>query len=270
MSVIYFQLAIVATISGAYLISVTRGWARKKARTAALIVTFLWLVWTVGMVFTAPLFLIQAGVAIGTFYLVWHLSSKQDQLESLRIRLRDSLDGFPEEVYEAVLDEARKSHGIEVITGNQHFDALVDALDEAKQRLIILSGWVTNYVVDEDMEIRLRTALNRGVNVFIGFGWTSHRIHEEVRPENQAAYKRLRRISTWAESNSTGKLRLKEFPNHAKLVVCDDKYLISGSHNWLSNRHGRNFELSHKITDTYVVRKAADVAIGKFNNRPKI
>jgi phosphatidylserine/phosphatidylglycerophosphate/cardiolipin synthase-like enzyme len=262
--VIYFQIAVVATIVGAYQIATLRGWERSKARKAAAVVMGLWLLWTVQMVFWAPLFIIQIGVAIGTLAVVWKMSRQKKQLASLKSELGQALDGFPKEIIENVSQHAWKSNRIEAITGDRHFEALVEAIEEARLRLIIMSGWVTNYVVDEDMEQRLRAALARGVDVFVGFGWTSTHIPQKSRPENQDGYKRLQAISAWANSSASGQLRIRVFPNHAKLVVCDGNYFMSGSHNWLSNRHGQNFELSHKISDPEAVKQTADVAIAKF------
>jgi hypothetical protein len=124
------------------------------------------------MVFWAPLFIIQIGVAIGTLAVVWKMSRQKKQLASLKSELGQALDGFPKEIIENVSQHAWKSNRIEAITGDRHFEALVEAIEEARLRLIIMSGWVTNYVVDEDMEQRLRAALARGVDVFVGFGWT--------------------------------------------------------------------------------------------------
>ena len=40
----------------------------------------------------------------------------------------------------------------------------------------------------------------------------------------------------WSEKQNTdGLIIVRYYPNHAKLLICDDKWLVAGSFNWLSN-----------------------------------
>ena len=43
------------------------------------------------------------------------------------------------------------------------------------------------------------------------------------------------------------RLHFKEFKNHSKVIVVDNKYRIVGSNNWLSNRKYSNSEYSIKV-----------------------
>ena len=47
--------------------------------------------------------------------------------------------------------------------------------------------------------------------------------------------------------NDKRQLHFKEFKNHSKVIVVDNKYRIVGSNNWLSNRKYSNSEYSIKV-----------------------
>ena len=64
---------------------------------------------------------------------------------------------------------------IPINTPAEHHTLLKRALSNAEQQVIILCGWVTDYVVDHEFKDLLTAALDRGVNVFIGYGYTEEK-----------------------------------------------------------------------------------------------
>ena len=62
-----------------------------------------------------------------------------------------------------------------------------------------------------------------------------------MRPSRRTLIRRrlkptLNVLREWCADNDTkGILVVKKFPNHAKVLIRDDKYAVMGSFNWLSN-----------------------------------
>ena len=59
-----------------------------------------------------------------------------------------------------------------VIKNENHLDVLKKALNDSKSKLYIYSGWL-NVAVIEIIKKELEDSLNRGIEIFIGYGWES-------------------------------------------------------------------------------------------------
>jgi phosphatidylserine/phosphatidylglycerophosphate/cardiolipin synthase-like enzyme len=106
-----------------------------------------------------------------------------------------------------------------------HPPLLRRAIEEASRRLVIISPWITDAVVDQNFLRKLTERLDRGVEVYIGYG---------LGPEEKvsSAIRQLEGLS-------------RQFPNlhfvrlgdtHAKILIKDDEWLVTTSFNWLSFR----------------------------------
>lgn len=103
------------------------------------------------------------------------------------------------------------------------------ALMDAKQELDIQSPWMTPKVVDEIFIDKLSRLLTKGVIVKIAYGIADDK---NVKNKNSITDD----VVIYLKS------RLKRYPNfkiqqgnsHNKMLICDDKFLINGSYNWLS------------------------------------
>ena len=135
---------------------------------------------------------------------------------------------------------------IEKIRGKDHLKALETAIADSKSTLCILSGWISNSVVDNQISSLLSEAMRRGVEIYIGYGYEFKGQHQRNENTN-LALRTLEQIRV--QVTDKGKLYVKEFPNHEKIIVVDNGYIICGSNNWLSNRHFLNSEYSIKIVD---------------------
>jgi len=56
-------------------------------------------------------------------------------------------------------------------------------------------------------------------------------------------------------NKGAGKIICKKFPNHSKILLCDSRYAICGSANWLSYTGYHNREVSVKITDKKLIKE---------------
>lgn len=108
----------------------------------------------------------------------------------------------------------------------EHADLLAEALRNARKRLLIISPWVKNAVVNTDFMARLEQRLRVGATVTIAHGYG-----DDDSGSDPAALRRLLNLANRYETFSV--VRLKN--THAKILIFDDQW-VSTSFNWLSFR----------------------------------
>ena len=59
-----------------------------------------------------------------------------------------------------------------------------------------MSGWLSSYVINNKFIKILEQALNRGVKIFIGFGWEDSKGQHANNQSTQAAFSNLLNISS--------------------------------------------------------------------------
>ncbi|UTR14543.1 AAA domain-containing protein [Salipaludibacillus sp. LMS25] len=131
------------------------------------------------------------------------------------------------------------------------------ALDYAESSIVIISPWITNYVVDSRFKEKLNSLINHDVKVKIIFGY--HKSNYKLDQLDQIVD-----LDCTSRNNSQIVYAIKAIyqllgdqliynpPMHTKLLLIDEKYLVIGSFNWLSNsgeRAGVKDEISCIITD---------------------
>lgn len=122
---------------------------------------------------------------------------------------------------------------------------LHEAIDICEERLLILSGFISRRVVDNQFINKLRKALDRGVKIWVGYGFGKFDTYD-VKRENP----------DWYEAENALNLLAKEYPkqlivrdteiSHEKRVICDNKFCMGGSYNYLSFR-GKKAHYERKI-----------------------
>lgn len=263
MAVVYYQLSIIGTILAAYLASErVREWLRRDELTpigAAVIVAGAWSLFTLTHVFMLELMLVQFLTIWGTVGVLRYLRGQRDEIARMRHALADS----EPRVVERVVEIAR-SRPLQTVVGRAHARELRRALEGARESLVILSGWASDYVIDDNFRRCLGHALARGVHVYIGYGWSSPSRPSEPSLPEQRAVRALLAVADEAARVGAGRLHLAKWPNHAKMLICDDRYAICGSHNWLSNRGFTNDERSWIVVDPEFVRAERDEVIARM------
>lgn len=109
----------------------------------------------------------------------------------------------------------------------EHADLLAEALDTAKERLLIISPWVRSAVVTTDFLGKLERRLRAGVEVTIAHGYGI-----DDSGSDEYALTRLKNLASRFDDKFTF-VRVKN--THAKILICDG-YWVSTSFNWLSFR----------------------------------
>jgi hypothetical protein len=121
--------------------------------------------------------------------------------------------------------EPRIEAQVEMVAVYDHPKLLREALAQARQRLIIISPWITDAVVDRPFLAALGELLRKGVDVHIGYGLGV----EERIPQA------IRKLEQMARDHANFRLvRLGD--THAKILIKDEDWLVATSFNWLSFR----------------------------------
>lgn len=113
---------------------------------------------------------------------------------------------------------------VEMIAVYDHPPLLQEALAKASKRLIIISPWITDAVVDARFLAQLRLLLDRGVEVHIGYG-----LGDDVGKPPRAIEELDKMAATRANFSF---VRLGD--THAKILIKDTDWLVTTSFNWLS------------------------------------
>jgi PLD-like domain len=117
--------------------------------------------------------------------------------------------------------------GLEV---HEHPTYLRKALEDSRERLLIVSPWIRGDVVDAAFVLKVEQAVQRGVDVFIGYGLDGEQ-HREFERDRQALHELERLAAQYSH------MHLVRFGDtHAKVLVCDRSFAIVTSFNWLSFR----------------------------------
>jgi phosphatidylserine/phosphatidylglycerophosphate/cardiolipin synthase-like enzyme len=145
-----------------------------------------------------------------------------DERQELMLKLKTA----EERLLEA--ESRAKDIGFRYLSVVDHPPLLADAVKTAKQRLLIISPWISAGVVDGAFLKNLEATLRRGVKVYIGYGISGE---EHTKPIDQNyGLKQL-----IALSNKHPEFHLKRFGNtHAKVLIKDSEFSATTSFNWLS------------------------------------
>ena len=130
---------------------------------------------------------------------------------------------------------------------HEHRPLFMRSLDNAKNRLLIISPWITDRVLNNLRLQKIRNLVDRGVEVFIGYGIGDD---NNQRPGRDKGAQAIRFLSDLAARKQN--LHFKEFGDtHAKILLMDDSYAVIGSFNWLSfegdPRKGFREEMSYYV-----------------------
>ncbi len=120
----------------------------------------------------------------------------------------------------------------EVIHTYQIREYLLKALTEAKNRLMIISPWIKSNVVNKEFLSTLETTLRRKVKVYIIYG-----IKGSNSQNDDKSIKQLENL----QANYKKNFQFNKTENsHRKQIICDDKFAIVTSFNFLSFRADPN------------------------------
>lgn len=145
------------------------------------------------------------------------------------------------------LDQIKTQSKIsEIIHTYEHRNYLFKALKEAKQRLMIVSPWIKGYAVDQEFFETLEATLKRKIQVYIFYG-----IKGSSQKNDPRTIQTLKKLSEQYKN-----FKFDEVKNtHRKILVCDSKFGIVTSFNFLSFRADPN--LTYRDELGVIIRDSA-------------
>lgn len=138
----------------------------------------------------------------------------------------------------------------EVIHTYQIREYLLKALKQAKNRLMIISPWIKANVVDKDFLSTLEATLKRKVKVYIIYGIKGSK--------NQNDSQSIQQLENF-EANYKNLKFDKTENSHRKQIICDDKFAIVTSFNFLSFRADPN--LTYRDELGVIIRDKQTIAL---------
>ncbi len=166
-------------------------------------------------------------------------------------------------------NDINKTKILDIAGAAKHRDIFLRTIDKAKNIVVIYSGWATDYSINLTFKNHLKEALLRGVDFYLGYGYVDSKKTKQVDKEKRIqAEKSLKSLQEWSATiQSKGKLYILKFPNHKKILTCDDEYIICGSYNWLSNNKvARNEEFSVQIFNKKYTKEKVELFVNQFEN----
>ena len=270
MVIIYYQIAIPVTLIITYLLS-------NKSKKVITIVGCIWGVWTLVNVPYPPLNYFQFANIIISYLLItkiftnFKIKDQEIKVEKYKNFEAEKRISKLQKEYGIKLKDAHEKQRIRFIEDHEtHVKTLNDALENSYDKIIILSGWATDRVVDLSFKKQVLDALKRGVQIYIGYGYESKIDKKISRKEQKNAEQAFTELQSWcAKHKPEGKLNIYNFPNHSKLLISDNKYMVCGSFNWLSNSgFSKNIELSIGIINEKTINYKSDQVIEYLNDLP--
>lgn len=117
---------------------------------------------------------------------------------------------------------------VRVLSVYEHPPILLNALEEAEHRLLIISPWIRANVVDKEFIEKIAACAGRGVEITIAHGLG--RRDKGERDKDKEARQALEALQS-----SYPNLRVVWKGNtHAKVLLVDDRFFVTTSFNWLS------------------------------------
>ena len=217
----------------------------------------MWILWTLVMLsgplmnFQLTLILIIATVSI---LIIKALKTRDKKLSKLEAALADAEKLKNRNFDEAIFREKAKQEAesnffsrIYPIDGTLSLKSEMQAsIKNASSRVLIMSGWTSDYVIDEQFINSCISKLKEHIELHFGFGYNSSSSQRMPQWERRGRYQIEKLMVRALESECDNNLFIYEFDNHYKSLVKDSEYFITGSINWLSNKKGKNFERAWK------------------------
>ena len=188
--------------------------------------------------------------------------------ESERTALEEDLRAAKAEREELLAALREKERQLEELSGGQarlvrteqHRPLLFDAARTAVSELTIVSAMVNSRTLDEELCEALTGAIRRGVTVRIAWGLGTRGEQDRNRVKGDKA---LADLGGRIPQVHKCRLMVKRIETHEKFVICDDRFCVWGSFNWLSYR-GQRDEGYRRETSSYSERPS-DVDLWKAN-----
>lgn len=197
---------------------------------------------------------------------------EREELELQFQKLQTDLRQKSQEISQ--LNHQLLQRNIEFLQTEQHHSRLLRALREAKEEIIIITPRLNRFACNEEVRNLMVAAIVRGVHLRIGYGIGNER-NQEVANRDHYEIEEIKKAIKNALPSATGNTALDDIVEtagtHQKILICDRRYAIAGSFNWLSylgkRDRGYRRELSAVFQQREVVDELASIALQTWKTR---
>ncbi len=135
------------------------------------------------------------------------------------------------------IDTIRTTRNRKLLRNSEIRDIFVDTIVSADTEIDIISPWADPKVLTP-LRDKLQDAINRGVTIKIVYGignFKSSNKKKNISKEELKAITTEKVLKQYeAEFSSTKRFKIYKGNTHIKLLICDNKYYVLGSYNYLS------------------------------------
>ncbi|WP_373539690.1 phospholipase D-like domain-containing protein [Chamaesiphon sp.] len=158
----------------------------------------------------------------------------------------------------------------------------MDALKVSQQRLILVCPWISTSSINSEVEAAMEDALVKGVLIDIKWGYSQDIIREyssttkeyllkirELKPDEEWKYSGIKLLKDLQEKYPK-LLKLTLLGTHEKIIICDQKFAMFGSHNFMTSLAPTEREMGIKTDDSEIISKLIkrfdSSEVNKFTN----
>lgn len=182
-------------------------------------------------------------------------------------KLKDKLSNINDDTLNKHIQSIKSDEIRVLIDSKEHNSFLIDSISNAKIDVLVRSGWANDYVINLDFVSLVKRKLQEGVNFYFGYGYQSSKQNNNQQSHSEMAGEyELSKIKDWSIENKTkGKIKVKYFPNHSKLLIVDFNFTVCGSFNWLSNGGATvNLEESWVLSNINFIKERKSILVNSF------
>jgi phosphatidylserine/phosphatidylglycerophosphate/cardiolipin synthase-like enzyme len=227
-----------------------------------------WIIWSFLMINTSGLLIWQLSVILISgliiFQIIKFIYKQATEISELKKNYRE----YESEVLNKHVNQIERKNIQRLRSPRLHRQKLIETLKQTNKTLIIISGWATDFCMDKEFRSLIKKCLERGVDIFVGYGYEKSNETQRDQTLRKNGEEIINELQEWSSSfKSQGLLRKRYYPEHSKILICDDKYAIYGSFNWLSNSgNSKNDERSVIIYDKKIINEEIDEITREFED----
>lgn len=157
----------------------------------------------------------------------------------------------------------KKQTKLSVLRGIDIRKSFLNSFKETKRKMLMVSPWISENVVDGQMFSVLRQFAEAGNTLYIAWGIAKRREGEDRAPDQDL----IDRLQAITHPDGTPAVFIRWFGNqHNKEIVIDQATLLLGSFNWLSYRGDYNLRNESVIVtpDPVVIKETTEHIEKKF------
>tara|TARA_B100001093_G_scaffold476286_1_gene502502 strand:- start:1184 stop:2065 length:882 start_codon:yes stop_codon:yes gene_type:complete len=182
-------------------------------------------------------------------------------------KLKDKLSSINDDTLNKYISSIRTNEIRVLVDSKEHNSFLINSIKNAKIDVFVRSGWANDYVINHDFISLIKRKLKEGINFYFGYGYQSSNQNNSQQSHSEMAGEyELSQMKDWSIQNNTkGKIIVKYFPNHSKLLIVDFNFTVCGSFNWLSNGGATlNLEESWVLSNIKFIKERKSILVNSF------